>query len=133
MSSTGNRFNPIILNYKTFSLLIHEKDNTLCIESNSKHIIHTSYNPRSDKGHNLNVKINFVSSERINSKEIGLNLHYTLNSDLEWYITCFESDSGLSIDIITGQNMIGIENTTKIINNVKQYSLVVKIIPNDSF
>ena len=129
--SNSTRFNPIILNYKTFSLFVQEKDNTICIETNSKHIIHTSYNPKSEKGHHLNVKINFGSSERITSKEVGLNLHYSLSNDLDWYISCYENENGLSIDIITGQHMVTIENTTKIISNIKQYSLLVKIIQTE--
>ena len=129
--SSNKLFNPIILNYKTFSCFIQEKEDGLTFECTNKHIIHTAYNPRSEKGCKLTAKVLFSANDRIGSKDNGLNCHYSLHSELGWFINFYESETGLSIDLITGQQNFTFENTTKLVSNIKQYTLTAKIFTNE--
>jgi len=128
MNNTLIHINPVLLNYKTFSFSVTEKEDGINIEIASKHIIHTSYNPKSDKGFQLNSKIIFSASERNGTKDNGLNLHLTLNNELGWYVSLYETDNCININLVTGEYIFTIDNTTKLMtNNTKLYSMTARI------
>jgi hypothetical protein len=102
---------PFILNYKSIHINITDETEYINIELTSKHMIHTSYIPNTVKGNKMIAKINFNNTERLCSKENGVTMHLTLNSELGWFYSIIETKNGIEIEFNTSNSCFNFEQT----------------------
>jgi len=114
---------PFIFNYKSINFSITENDTSFLLEITSKYMIHTSYTPKTIKGNKINAKIIFSQSEKLGSKDNGVTMHITLNSDYGWFCSLVENENGITLEIHTGEHQFTMDQSLKNINHASLYTL----------
>lgn len=102
---------PFIFSYKSINLNITEKDNMFIVELNSKHMIHSMYTPQTIKGNKITARVQFNTGERLGSKDNGVSMHITINPDYNWFCSLIENESGVILEIHTGEHQFNLEQS----------------------
>jgi|LakMenE01Jun11ns_1017448.scaffolds.fasta_scaffold9305298_1 hypothetical protein len=118
ISNKAIKINPASFKYKMISFNVVEKDDLIQFEFNSgQYPVQAQYNPCSVKGHTLTIKLDYTTLEKQSYRNPGVELFFNIHSLYSWYIALLETETGITMELHSGNNPMYIDHQNKIVTN----------------